>query len=173
MRRVFVCYSVAMSRILIRHGLSRANAGGDEAFGRPNAELLPVGREAARNLTSVLEAKYGILPGQTPVATSELLRTAQTAREAGFSAVTPYRQLNEVIHGMDLLELRHMLREERQTPVAAIQQAELILASPPEEKIWFTHGLVILGLYAVLGLERDSEARYVPDFCEIIELPIV
>ena len=164
-----------MSKLLVRHGLSKANDRnnvGALAFGRPDAGLMELGRTNARDLNGIFRTNFGFIPEETPVATSDLLRTKETAREAGFLNLAHYACLNEVIHGMELPELRHMLRIERKVPTAASRQAERILTNPPTESIWFTHGLVIIGLCNVLGIEREHTTRFVPEFCEIVELPI-
>lgn len=104
-----------------------------------------------------------------PVAVSELKRSPRTAQVVGFHNLVTYPELNEVEHGMDLLDLRTSL-DNGIIPDAAKIQAEIILNKPPEEDIWITHGLVIGGLCWHLGLYQTE--RVVPKLCEIRVLPI-
>ncbi len=85
-----------------------------------------------------------------------------------------YPQLNEVVHGYELTYLGQTL-DAGQLPPAALATAEFLLANRPPEGIWITHGLVIAGLYEVLGLapkRRLSRKELIPRFCEIRVLPI-
>jgi hypothetical protein len=62
------------------------------------------------------------------------------------------------------------LIEKRILPAEAIKVAEKLLANPPRERIWVTHGLVIAALLQELGkLEPDT---FIPGFCEIIEIEL-
>lgn len=126
------------------------------------------GWEMARELGTTLRLGYGVAP-DTPVAVSELKRTQQTARGAGFDKLSVYPALNEVAHGVPLPGLREML-DRQQLPEVALETAEAILADPPAETIWITHGLVIAGLCRVLGDERYE--RFIPRFCEIRQLSL-
>ena len=69
-----------------------------------------------------------------------------------------------------LPELKDTIANRRHTRIA-LKAAELILESPPEERVWVTHGLVIASLCEVLGIANQFE-HFVPKFCEIRELPI-
>ncbi len=160
-----------MSVLVVRHGLSEANNRnnlGNLAFASKDAPLMAKGRIQARSLGERLRTKHfaGI---DSIVATSELLRTKETANFAGFVATHPYESLNEVEHGVDLAALREML-DRKVLPIPAIEAAEALLNNPPTEDIWFTHGLVIAGLSQVLGIAQDE--RFIPKFCEVRELPI-
>lgn len=161
-----------MSVLVIRHGLSQANNRdnvGNLAFAAETAPLMDQGLEQARKVGEALCKQWGLTPAETPVATSELLRTHQTAEAAGFTITKPYPQLDEVKHGMNLFELRTML-DYGQLPGVALQAAYETLQERPTETVWFTHGLRIAGLCALLGVYQDE--RLIPRFCEIRELPI-
>lgn len=162
-----------MSIHVIRHGLSEANNRnniGTLAFAAKDAPLMGLGRDQARDRAKTLFADYGIDAKITPAATSELLRTQETAREMGFQVLRPYALLNEVEHGIEGSELRAML-DDGILPDAALRSAEAILEQPPDETVWVAHGLVIAGLSQALGV-RDKFERLVPQFCEVRELPI-
>lgn len=162
-----------MAVVVVRHAISQANNReniGTPAFGHRDAVLMDAGREQARAIPAELKSRYGIMANSMAVATSTLRRTIETATEAGFGNTTAYAVLDEVEHdGMTKAELRQML-DAGILPRAALQAAELTLASPPTERIWFSHGLRIAGLCALLGVYQDE--RLIPRFCEIRELPI-
>ncbi|MDB5163920.1 MAG: hypothetical protein JWS12_538 [Candidatus Saccharibacteria bacterium] len=161
-----------MAVLVIRHGLSEANNRnnvGMLAFASKDAPLMEQGRQQARELTAILRIEHDIDTAKTPVATSELLRTQQTAEEAGFTNISIYPVLNEVAHGIALPGLREML-DQKKLPDVALQAAHAILENPPAEDIWVTHGLVIASLCQVLDVARED--RFIPRFCERRELPI-
>lgn len=158
---------------VIRHGFSEANDRnniGTLAFAAKDAPLKDLGKQQARDRAATLFADYGIHIPTTPVATSELLRTQETAREMGFHMLRPYGSINEVEHGMEGSMLKAMLSN-GELPIAALRTAELILHQPPVEKVWVTHGLVIAGLCHELGIDSQFD-RLIPKFCEVRELPI-
>lgn len=160
-----------MSTPVARHALSQANNVeniGTLAFAHKDAPLMEKGHEQAKDLGILLPERYGITPSLTPIATSELARTQQTASSAGFVALQSYAQLNEVLHGMDGHELRAML-DRRKLPSAAIQAAEAVLANPPKEEFWISHGLLIAGMCAVTGVYQNE--RLIPRFCEVRVIP--
>ena len=161
-----------MSILVVRHGLSHANnraAITTPVFSAEQAPLMAGGRAQARIMGKFLIDTYHLLPSDTPVATSTLLRAQQTAVTAGFTDIQPYAQLDEVPHGMPLPELRALLDNGR-LPKIALQQAEQTLAHPPKESVWITHGLRIAALCALLDVHQDE--RPIPHFCEVRELPI-
>lgn len=158
-----------MPILVIRHGLSEANNRESLAFGSSTASLMDKGREQARQLGHLLSTKYALSTAATAVATSRLQRTQETAREAGFLNLSTYSVLDEVEHGMELTILREAL-DKKQLPAAAVEVAQAVLEDPPRESVWITHGLVIAGLCQVLGVCQD--ARFIPRFCEIRELPV-
>lgn len=161
-----------MSVLVIRHGLSEANNReniGTLAFAGIDSPLMRQGQSQAEDLGYRLSVNYGIQQAEVYVATSELRRTQETAEIAGFRQITPYAILNEVQHGFELPVLKEMIKN-RILPPAAATAAELVLVAPPEQAIWITHGLVIAGLCAALGVYQNK--TFVPKFCEIRELPI-
>ena len=168
----FVTIFIDMPILAIRHGLSHANNRdniGTLAFASEQARLMCDGYHQARAMGKLLIDTYDIDVAHTPVAASRLLRTQQTAVAAGFLELYCYPQLDEVKHGMDLLELRTTL-DSGKLPPAAIAAAEQTLANPPRQDIWITHGLRIAALCAVLGVHQNE--RLIPRFCEVRELPI-
>lgn len=155
---------MSMSILVIRHGLSEANNRdniGSLAFAAEDAPLMEQGHNQAIQLRDVLLGTYHTVPEVTPAATSELLRTKQTAKDAGFCITQAYAQLDEVKHGMDLGELRTML-DYGQLPRIALEAAAQTLQERPAEAVWFTHGLRIAGLCALLGVYQDQ--RLIPPF---------
>ena len=142
---------------------------GSQAFAAEDAPLLEQGHYQALQLENTLSDDYGIDLANTPAATSELLRTQQTAQYAGFYVTRQYPQLDEVKHGMVLKEFRTLL-DYGQLPRIALQAAYETLEDRPTEAVWFTHGIRIAGLCALLGVYQDR--RLIPKFCEIRELPI-
>lgn len=160
-----------MNKLVIRHGLSEANNRdnfGKLAFANSEAPLMEKGKIQAQEARQLLASRYNVVARNTDAATSTLLRANETAQIAGFINIRQYSLLNEVNHGVELGELRQML-DTKVLPKAALHKAEQILANPPEETIWITHGLVIAGLCSVLG---SSHERFIPSFCEIRELTI-
>lgn len=161
-------------KLVIRHGLSEANNRhniGTPAFASPDAPLMPEGLAAAERLGLQLQEQFGITPNTEHIATSQYLRTIQTALTMGahYNHLRQYTILNELPRQQSGPELRAML-DNGQLPAQALVRAEAILASPPEEDVWVTHGLVIAGLCRTLGVY--SNQRAVPRFCEIRELPL-
>lgn len=160
-------------KLVVRHSLSEANNRdnyGKPAFGHADAPLMPEGRIIAQGMGIELESAYGIIPVTTAVAVSRMLRSQETATEAGFIDLNKYTALNEVDTRLPHPELRDAI-DNRQHTAVALNRAELILRNPPKEKVWVTHGLVIAGLCEVLGLASQFE-NFIPKFCEIRELPI-
>lgn len=158
-----------MSILVVRHGLSEANDRTSAAFGSSDAELLPPGIDQAIEVGKILVAKYKIDPETKPVAASNMSRSQQTASVAGFRAIQNYDVLNEV-DVPKTLALREAL--DRQEIIAeAREAAAAVLASPPEEGIWFTHGYLIAALCVATEMDT-SGLRFIPRFGEIRELPI-
>jgi len=160
--------------LVIRHSLSEANNRanfGTPAFASADAPLMQEGRMMAAELGVDLHEKYELNTDATIAATSTMLRTQQTATGAGFdvSNLRPYSVLDEVPRMREFIELRAML-DAGIVPPEAIEAAYRLLKDPPEEEVWFTHGLVIAGLCKVLGVYQNE--RTVPKFCEIRELNV-
>lgn len=163
-----------MKITVIRHSLSEANNRdnkGTPAFGAPAAPLMPEGQEMARKLGDELRTGYGIDPACTIVAVSQLRRTRETAAYAGFGEIATYPVLNEVDKDdIDYPTMKEgLLRGE--VPQVVLDQAQQVLDRPPAERVWVTHGLVIVGLTRLLGVQ-DRYARLLPRFCEIRLLEI-
>lgn len=153
-----------------RHGVSGANDGGNPAFGRPEAELLDAGREQARQLGVELNNSYGFDVATIPVAVSRMVRTQQTAHEAGFKLIQQYAALDEVSHGLDLDGFNKM-KQTRILPAHAMHAAEATLENPPSEGIWICHGLRLAAICQLLNIYQDEENLF-QKFCEVRYLPI-
>lgn len=156
-----------MHILLIRHGETDGNRLNRAVFGKQGAPLNENGESQAKALKEQLQA-YGVEPELETAAVSELIRTHQTAKLAGFRKVTVYDSLNEIktadpAHTLSLVEQRIL-------PEEAKQAAKKILADPPKEKVWVTHGLVIVALLAELGLPEHTD--FIPNPGEIVEIVI-
>lgn len=163
-----------MSKLVIRHGLSEANNRenyGTPAFGNPNAGLMKQGVRQAIELGDALRRNDFIDADQPIVAVSQMRRTWETANLAGFHSLRPYALLNEVSHGLSL-EDKARIKATRILPLVALRAAEEVLSNPPEEYIWFSHGLLIASMCKVLNIYQNPNDTFYPDFCEIRELPI-
>jgi phosphohistidine phosphatase SixA len=158
-----------MSVLILRHALSEANDKDSPAYGHGDAPLKEFGIVQAMNARDVLAENYGIDPATTPAAASEMLRSQQTAHVAGFTAVRHYAVLNEV-HTPKTPELRALMDQGKIIDEAQ-EAVERLLANPPAEEIWFTHGYLIAALSQATGLDT-SGLRFIPRFCEIRELSI-
>jgi broad specificity phosphatase PhoE len=161
-----------MNKLVVRHGLSQANNRanyGTPAFGSPDASLMDEGIVQATNAGVILRENYLIDPSTTTVAVSKMRRTWETANFAGFHTLRPYESLNEAMRGLTLEQIQH-IKDTREFPLPALQAAEEVLNNPPEEDIWFTHGLVIASMCKILDVHQEKSA--VPTFCEIRELPL-
>jgi phosphoribosylformylglycinamidine (FGAM) synthase PurS component len=158
-----------MSVLVVRHGLSEANDKNSAAFGLPDAELLPLGIEQARNAGGLLTDIYGIDTLGNTAAASDMLRSQQTARIAGFARVTNYAILNEV-DVPKTPELRAVL-DRGEVIREAREAAEQVLANPPVENVWFSHGYLIAAMCELTGVDTNG-LRFIPRFGEIRELPI-
>lgn len=160
-------------KLVARHSLSEANNRnnfGTPAFGHADAPLMPEGRAIAQEMGKDFQECFGVVPEKTKVAVSGMLRSQETATEAGFADLKVYTAINEVDTKLPYHELRESITSRQHTTVA-IKAAELILENPPEEEVWISHGLVIASLCEVLGISYKFE-RFIPKFCEIRELPI-
>ena len=163
-----------MSKLVIRHGLSEANNYanyGSPAYGNPNAGLMKQGVYQAIELGNTLRKNYFIDADQPIVAVSQMRRTWETANLAGFHSLRPYATLNEVNHGLSL-EDKARIKATLILPVVALRAAEEVLNNPPEEDMWFSHGLLIASMCKVLNIYQNPNNTFYPDFCEIRELPI-
>jgi broad specificity phosphatase PhoE len=155
-----------MKHIIIRHGQTPANRLNRAAYGQFGAPLNKKGIEQAQDLGRQLDA-LGIDKSQ-PVAVSDMLRAQQTAQYAGFTSLVIYPILSELKLGDNRFEALKLAAEDILTPQAAIRAQEII-ANPPPELFWFSHGLVIGGLRETLSIPCS---RLIPAFCEQTELYI-
>jgi len=138
-------------------------------FGHPDAGLMDIGIEQARNLTPLFKSRYGLDLAAARVATSWMRRTFETALEAGVREenITRYPLLDEVSTRLSREEIIQTLHDEVPPP-AAIEQIKELRANPPEEEVWFTHGLVI----ATLMYDCDIPyIKFVPKHGTVIEVP--
>ncbi len=160
---------VYMNRLVVRHALSEANgATGMTVTGRFEAGLTNEGRRQAGRLGAWLR-RCGVDTEHEAVAVSEMARSQETARYAGFSQLHVVSVLNEAATIEPSAQvMRRAVRGE--LPREVLFDAETLLLDPPPETLWVTHGLIIAGLRRLVGAEYYT--RYVPNFCEITELDI-
>lgn len=151
--------------LLIRHGETDANRATRVLYGKKGAPLNASGVEQAIKLRELLQQR-GIDSHHEPVAVSELIRTQQTAHYAGFRTLKTYPLLNEV--RTDDPQKTGALIARAIVPEQALAAAQAVLADPPLEKVWVTHGLLITALFRLLDL--PSPAGFIPGFCEIREI---
>ena len=152
-------------RLVIRHGKSEGTRLNRDLFGKQGASLSEVGTKQAKELHFEL-VKIGV-DFNLPVAVSELLRTHQTAELAGFSNMGVCPDLNE-INTPNPPETIKNLTKGIIAP-EALAAAKKLIASPPTESIWFTHGMLIAALCHELGVVINT---LVPDFCEVCEITV-
>lgn len=156
-----------MKKLVVRHGTTDANRLTRAAFGKKGAELNAVGLQQARTLSKQF-SEIGVDVKCETVAVSELQRTYQTALEAGFQSknIRVYSVLNEV--NTSNPANTQLLIAKGELPPEAIAAAKAILANPPKELVWVTHGLVIAALEHLLGQTKPDS--FIPNFCEIREI---
>ncbi len=141
-----------MLRFVIRHGETGVRRNDRKLHGIHGPPLNNEGKIQAQRLHTEF-VKLNIDPRYHPVAVSEFLRTKQTAEEAGFLLVTQYKILNEISTGLKQNDLKKFIND-RQLPQIVLDKAKELLDRPPKEKIWITHGLVIMGLHQLLGISE-------------------
>lgn len=156
-----------MKYLLIRHAKTDANRLTRITFGKKGAPINDIGKRQAQVLGRRL-AKLEIDTSIAIVAVSELLRTKQTAEIAGFKHIKVNSVLNEI--NTNNPHKTQELVTQAKLPGRAIIAAREILADPPKEKIWITHGLVIAAILFELGLSDPQ--NFIPDYCEIREIEI-
>ncbi len=154
-----------MNYLVIRHAKTDANRLTRALFGKTGAPVNDEGKQQIEKLRLELLG-LNINLDIEPVAVSELMRTNQTAELAGFSNITINPLLNEV-NTADPKQTLELVAQGK-LPEEAITAANALLANPPKQKIWVTHGLVMAGLLEVLGL-ADTKDR-IPKHCEIVEI---
>lgn len=153
--------------MVIRHGKTDANRLTRAVFGKAGAPLNDEGQVQAKKLKSKLKS-LGV-NDTTPVAVSELLRTHETATNAGLENIIINPLLNEV-NTSDPQRTLDLVAEGK-LPQEAIKAAEAIINNPPKEKVWVTHGLVIAAIQELLG--RGDNQSFIPDYCEVRTVDIV
>ena len=156
-----------MRYYLIRHGKTDANRMTRATYGKQGAPLNDDGKQQAEELHKKL-LELGIDLNKEVVAASELLRAQQTAEFAGFQNIVINSILNEVNtpdpqKTTDDLK-RGILADE------AIVAAKEVLANPPKERIWVTHGQLIAAILA--ELKQNKLNTFIPDFCEVTEIEL-
>lgn len=156
-----------MKITLIRHGITAANRETRLLFGNEGAPLLPKGIIQAESLRSQLEAQGYNLTTE-PVAVSPMLRTLQTAEHAGFQNTRIEPLLTEIDSGLDAKLVTSMLAR-REVPETVLKKVREMLKTPPPERIWVTHGFIIVALCRLLDQDYD---QFIPDFCEIRTIDI-
>jgi len=153
--------------LLIRHGKTDADRLTRAAFGKSGAPLSDAGKAQATKLKEELLSR-SIDLDQELVVVSQLLRTIETARLAGFTNIEVNPLLNEV--NTDNPQNTLNLVAQGLVPQEAIDAAKAIISNPPAAKIWVTHGLVIAAIQYVLG-QVDPD-HFVPNFCEVREIEL-
>ena len=145
-----------MSRVIyiVRHGQSEGNRHNRADFGKEGGALIDAGIAEAKALKDKF-LEMGIDTKTEPAAISELKRTYETAIYAGFTKLHKYGSLNEVDSALKPKELDGMIKQKK-TPDDAIIRAQSLLANPPTENIWVTHGVMIAGIASELGIPPDQ-----------------
>ncbi|HEU4966843.1 MAG TPA: histidine phosphatase family protein [Candidatus Saccharimonadales bacterium] len=151
-----------MKYLLIRHGKTDANRTTRAAYGTQGAPLNDDGIQQAKALRWEL-LKHDIILSNEPAAVSELLRAKQTAEVAGLKNIHTNSLLNEV-NTPDQQKTTEDIKKGILAP-EAIAAAKKLLANPPKERIWVTHGQLIAAILA--ELKQADPDTFMPDFCEI------
>ncbi|HKU18893.1 MAG TPA: phosphoglycerate mutase family protein [Candidatus Saccharimonadales bacterium] len=135
---------------VIRHAMPTGSRHNQAAFGPQGGPLTEAGVQQAKSLTLRLQ-EFGIDVTTEPVATSFAKRAYETAKYAGFRRIQKYASLGEV--GGDLSPaVLDALIAAKQVPPAAVAAAHALLAQPPQERVWVTHGQLIAGIAYVLRI---------------------
>ena len=144
-------YTTKMKYIVIRHAQTDGNRLKRALEGKTGMPLNAQGIETAKALRVQLD-KLGIDLVNTRVAVSELQRTQQTATHAGFSSDNLV--VNAILNEVNTADpfVTHDMISRHELPPESLERARQILANPPTEQVWVTHGLVLAGLIAELGL---------------------
>jgi broad specificity phosphatase PhoE len=149
--------------LLIRHGeTTDASRVIPTKYGKEGPPLNTYGREQATRLGIEL-LQRGADVASEQAAVSERVRTQQTAKGAGLTHIAIDKPLNEVTTAQPeqtpgLLEWRILSRE-------ALLAARNLLKNPPPQKLWVTHGLLIIGLLTELG--SVNLENFIPSYREI------
>lgn len=162
-----LCYYERMKRYIARHGHTGVTRDQRLQFGKSGPPLDTKGQKQAKELQFKL-LSMGVDAQTTPVVVSEYLRTRQTAELAGFQVIGENSLINEIFTGIPNETLKGMVSKQK-LPQIVLDKAQAILDNPPEQKVWITHGLVIMGLRQLLGINAEP---FDPPHCEVIELEI-
>ncbi len=154
---------------IVRHATSAGSRADRTKWGVGGSALTDQGIQQAKDLNQQFIA-LGIDPLTTAAATSDFTRTKQTAAYAGFMDITTNDLLNEVTTGLSSSALEEMLNK-NQLPEAALRASRALLANPPKEHIWFTHGLVIAGIAHLLNMEQNGKLL-IPDMASITNITL-
>ncbi len=155
-----------MKHILVRHAETNGTRHTAKDFGPLGAPINEDGVKSAEALHEKLKS-MGIDFSQE-VAVSELQRTQQTAKLAGFKNLVISPLLNEV-DTIDPDETNRLVAN-RDLPKEARDAGEKLLANPPEQLFWFTHGQVTAAVLDQLGY--DDRGDYVLSFSQIFEIEV-
>lgn len=156
-----------MKQYVVRHASTGVTRDLRGKYGPAGPPLSDIGIQEAKRLQQAL-LKAGIDSTMESVAVSDYLRTQQTAELAGFKTLHINAKLEEIYTGIPNPELKAMLAE-RKLPPIVLERAQAILDNPPKEKVWITHGLVIMGLFGFLGFTADE---FFPVHAKVYEFDI-
>lgn len=152
---------------LVRHAESTGTRYNRHEFSKEGAPLSAFGEQQATSLHKQFEV-LGVNFDDT-VATSQLMRTQQTSKLAGFKNRVAYKELNEIEHRLPKDAIEALITARKVTP-AALDAAKLLLQNPPPESIWFTHGMLIAAIAELLDISKDQ--LFIPDMASINEIEI-
>lgn len=152
-------------KLVIRHGKSEGTRLNRALFGKQGGSLNELGKKQARELHKELLARG--IDFSIAVAVSELVRTHQTAKIAGFSNLVVHPELNEINTANPQATIDNLAKGV--IAPEATSAAKKLIANPPREAIWFAHGMLIAALCQELSVNTKT---LVPDFCEVRRIPL-
>ena len=175
-----LCYGTNMTVYVVRHSAPNFETGTLGYYAHLNVpqpgspdELSEMGMHNAASLATKLMGKGLFVDGSDVLAAvSEHSLTRQTALHAGFhyDEQVEHALLNEVeLPDMTHDELAEVLRRD-ELPNLVLERAQQLIEDPPEQGVWFTHGLVVAGLTKVLDVRHQR--LLVPNYGEIRALPL-
>lgn len=139
---------------IIRHAKSVGGRHDQLSFGPKGSPLDELGVEQSKLLKIEL-SRLGIDPATSPVASSATNRSYETAEIAGFKHITEYSSLNGIDSNLSPEKLDALIARKEASP-QAIAAAKKLLANPPPEDIWITHGQLITGIAYVLNIPTSK-----------------
>jgi hypothetical protein len=119
-------------------------------------------------LGKALESEFGLDLSKTPVATSPMWRSVQTAEAAGFSVVNTHLELAEVAFANKIPKEGEIFTGQ---PVEVIAAAEKLVENPLSEQVWITNSRLLAALCQAVEVEYSIN-NLTPRRCVPIELPI-